>query len=90
MRKNSPPTLGAKVERKIDSTRGFVVSIPPFSPEILRRLREAGPAKLVLMDGYDLTLVLEGRVSLVDALQAKVDKAAQEGIMFFSLVGLFT
>jgi hypothetical protein len=85
--------LGAirtKVERKIESTRGFVVSIPPFSDEVLRRLREAGPANLVLMDGYDLTLILEGRVSLIDALQAKVDKAAQEGIMFFSLAGLFT
>lgn len=81
--------IRAKVERKIESTRGFVVSITPFSVEILRRLREAGPANLVLMDGYDLTLVLEGRVSLVDALQAKIERAAQEGIMFFSLAGLF-
>jgi len=81
--------IRTKVERKIDSTRGFVVSIPPFNDDILRRLREAGPAKLVLMDGYDLALILEGRVSLVDALQAKVDKAAQEGVMFFSLAELF-
>lgn len=84
--------LGAirtKVERKIESTRGFVVSIAPFHEDILRRLREAGPANLVLMDGYDLALILEGRVSLVDALQAKVDKAAQEGVMFFSLAELF-
>ncbi len=93
-RQNAPDLgeLGAirtKVERKIESTRGFVVSIAPFSEDVLRRLREAGPAKLVLMDGYDLTLILEGRVSLVDALQAKVDKAAQEGIMFFSLASLF-
>ena len=82
-------TSEKKVERKIESTRGFVVSIAPFCEDVLRRLREAGPAKLVLMDGYDMTLILEGRVSLVDALQAKVDKAAQEGIMFFSLAGLF-
>jgi hypothetical protein len=81
--------IRTKVERKIESTRGFVVSIAPYSDDILRRLREAGPANLVLMDGYDLALILEGRVSLVDALQAKVDKAAQEGIMFFSLAGLF-
>jgi hypothetical protein len=93
-RKNSPDlgdlaAIRTKVERKIQSTRGFVVSIAPFREEILRRLREAGPAKLVLMDGYDLTLILEGRVSLIDALQAKVDKAAQEGVMFFSLAELF-
>lgn len=89
------PALGdlaairTKVQRKIESTRGFVVSIPWFTKEVIRRLREAGPTNLILMDGYDLTLILEGRVSLIDALQAKVDKAAQEGIVFFSLAELF-
>jgi hypothetical protein len=81
--------IRAKVGRKIESTHDFVVSIAPFSEDILRRLREAGAANLVLMDGYDRALFLEGRVSFVDALQAKVDKAAQKGIMFFSLAGLF-
>lgn len=93
--RDHPPSLNdllavkGKVERKIESTRGVVVSIPVFRPEVLQRLREAGPANLILIDGYDLALILEGRVSLTDALQAKVDKAAQEGVVYFSLADLF-
>ena len=78
-----------KVDRKIESTRGLFVSILGFRDDIIQRLREAGSANLILMDGYDLTLILEGRVSLLDALQAKADKASQEGILFFSLALLF-
>jgi len=79
-----------KVDRKIESTRGLVVSIPGFSPDCVTRLRQAGPANLILMDGYDLTLILESRVSLVDALQAKSDHAAQEGNLYFPLAKLFS
>jgi hypothetical protein len=35
-------------------------------------------------------LILEGRVSLIDALQAKIDKAAQEGTIYLSLAQLFS
>ena len=78
-----------KVDRKIESTRGVVVSIPGFREDTVQRLREAGAANLILVDGYDLNLVLEGLVSLIDALQAKVEKAAQEGIIYFPLSRLF-
>lgn len=93
-RTNQPPlkdllSFKGKVDRKIESTRGLVVSIPGFDPEVVRRLKEAGPANLVLFDGYDLNLILEGRVSLIDALQAKIEKAAQEGNIYFSLAELF-
>lgn len=72
-----------KVDRKIESTRGFFVSVQGFRPDTIQRLREAGPANLILLDGYDLTLILEGRVSLIDGLQAKIDKASQEGILHY-------
>ncbi len=78
-----------KVDRKIESTRGVVVSMAGFDGEVVRRIREAGPANLVLVDGYDLTLILEGRVSLIDALQAKIERAAQEGLIYFQLAALF-
>jgi len=74
-----------KVDRKIESTRGMVVSIQGFDHEVVSRLREAGPANLILIDGLDLTLLLEGRVSLTDGLQAKIERAAQEGNIYFSL-----
>jgi len=78
-----------KVDRKIESTRGLFVSVVGFRQDIVQRLREAGPANLILMDGYDLVLILEGRVSLIDALQAKADKASQEGVLNFPLANLF-
>jgi hypothetical protein len=93
--RNEPPTLEdllafkGKVDRKIESTRGFFVSVQSFRPDTVQRLREAGPANLILMDGYDLTLLLEGRVSLIDGLQAKIDKASQEGILHYPLSNLF-
>lgn len=79
-----------KVDRKIESTRGIVISIQGFIDVIVQRLREAGPANLILIDGYDLILILDGRISLIDALQVKVDKAAQEGIIYFRLSNLFS
>jgi hypothetical protein len=78
-----------KVDRKIESTRGVIISMMGFDDEVVRRLREAGSANLLLVDGYDLSLILEGRVSLTDALQAKIDRAAQEGIVYFPLAKLF-
>ena len=78
-----------KVDRKIESTRGLFISVPGFQKDVIQRLREAGPANLILTDGYDLTLILEGRVSLIDALQAKIDKASQEGVLYYPLVNLF-
>jgi hypothetical protein len=37
----------------------------------------------------DLLLILEGRVSLIDALDMKIQKAAQEGIILFPLAQSF-
>lgn len=77
-----------KVDRKIESTRGVVLSMVGYEEDVLQRLREAGKANLILFDGWELMLILEGRVSLVDALQAKADKAAQEGDIYFHLGNL--
>lgn len=93
--RKDPPTLEdllsfkGKVDRKIESTRGLFVSAMGFREDTIQRLREAGPANLILMNGYDITLILEGRVSLTDGLQAKIDKASQEGVLFYTLSNLF-
>ncbi len=86
---NDLSAFQAKVNRKIESTRGLFISVPGFDPDVVTRLKQAGPANLILMDGYDLTLILEGRVSLMDGLQAKIDRASQEGILYYPLVTLF-
>lgn len=46
-----------KVDRKIESTRGLFVSVAGFKNEIIDHLHKGGSANLILMDGYDLTLV---------------------------------
>lgn len=84
--------LGAfklKVDKKLSSTRGLFVSISGFRPEMVTEVTRGVSSNIVLMDGSDLSLILEGHVSLTDGLDIKVKKAAQEGIIFFPLVRTF-
>lgn len=78
--------LRTKVDKKIASTRGLFVSIVGFRPEVVAEFTKGISASIVLMDGSDLTLILEGHISLVDALDYKTQKAAQEGIIYFPIV----
>jgi hypothetical protein len=87
--RKSPPDLGSltafsgKVRRKIDSTRGLFVSVAGYRPDVLREASDL--LNLILIDGQDLALILEGRISLIEALQLKLDKAAQQGAIFYPL-----
>lgn len=89
--RKEPPGIGdlrafsAKVKAKIESTRGLFLSVAGFRQEVLREA--AVLLNLILVDGQDLAVILEGRISLVEALQLKLDKAAQQGILFYPLVG---
>jgi hypothetical protein len=74
----------AKVDRRIESTRGLFVSMKGFKSEIVREFG-GRRSNVILMDGGDLALILEGQVSLRQALELKTQKAAQEGIVFFEL-----
>lgn len=74
-----------KVDKKISSTRGLFVSIPGFRPEVVVQFTQGVTSNIVLMDGQDVALILEGQVSLNDALELKIQKAAQEGIVYFPL-----
>jgi len=91
-----PPSeadLGAfktKVDKKITSTRGLFVSIPGYRPEVLLEFTRGVSSNIVLMDGQDLALILEGHVSLTDALELKIQRAAQEGVIFLQLSQRFS
>ena len=71
------------MRRKIDSTRGLFVSVAGFRSEVLDEASDL--LDLILIDGQDLALILEGRISLIEALQLKLDKAAQQGLIFYPL-----
>ena len=89
--RQAPPALSdiggfkTKVDGMIQSTRGLFLSMIGFRQEVVLAITAGGPSKLVLMDGQDLSLILEGHVSLEDALDLKIGKAAQEGIIYFPL-----
>ena len=88
-RKNQPPiadlrAFSGKVKAKIESTRGLFLSIPGFRDEVVTEA--ATLSNLILMDGQELAHILEGRISLIEGLQIKLDKAAQQGVLYYSLV----
>lgn len=74
-----------KIDRKLASTRGLFVSIRGFRPEVVMEFTKGTSSNMVLVDGEDLVLVLEGHMTLCDALEVKVQKAAQEGVVFLPL-----
>jgi hypothetical protein len=88
--RNDQPTeqeLGGfqrKVNNKLESTRGLFVSVLGFRPEVAEQFNGHG-TNLILMDGRDLIHILDGRTDLRDALKRKIERAAQEGIVFTPL-----
>ena len=74
-----------KVERKLESTRGLFVAVQGVRPEVVNSFSGRG-CNIIIMDGFDLVQILEGRVDLRDALKFKIDKAAQEGRAFVTLM----
>lgn len=68
-----------KIEGKSAFTRGVFISLNGFSGGALKAITHGKQPTFFLMDGYDLTIVLEGRMSLVDLLRAKLRKLTEEG-----------
>lgn len=77
--------LTGKVRRRIESTRGIFVSMAGFRPEVTQMYRLSHEQRLVLVDGQDLALILEGRIELPDALRAKVASASVDGEPYLQL-----
>jgi hypothetical protein len=75
-----------KVSGKLDGTLGLVISMLAPRQEILDHVSRRTRSVLI-MDGRDLALILEGQVGLPDALDLKSRRAAQEGLLFTSLDG---
>lgn len=88
--RNNQPTVSeiggfkVKVDKVIESTRGLFVAIQGVREEVVKEFSGEG-ANLIFLYGCDLIYILEGRISLRDALKLKVEKAAQEGKVFYPL-----
>ena len=73
-----------KVDKVIKSTRGLFVAVQGIRQEVIREFTGEG-ANLIFMDGGDIVYILEERISLRDALKLKIEKAVQEGKVFYPL-----
>ncbi|CCE54550.1 restriction endonuclease [Corynebacterium casei] len=77
-----------KVERRIDATRGLFISMAGFREEAIGLYRRAKENRLILVDGADLAIILEGRLDFTDALRAKVNAASVQGEPYVSVASL--
>ncbi|HTW85909.1 MAG TPA: restriction endonuclease [Candidatus Sulfotelmatobacter sp.] len=74
-----------KVDSKIQSTRGLFLSMNGFRADVVEVFHRGTSTNVILMDGHDLVLILEGRIELPDALELKTSKAAHEGTLYVPL-----
>jgi hypothetical protein len=71
-----------KIEGKSSITRGVFISINGCTPQALEAITLGKQPNFFLMDGYDITMVLEGAISLSDLLRLKLRRLAEEGKVF--------
>ena len=77
-----------KLRAKLENTLGLFLSINGFSEDAVRK-HSSGRRLMVLMDGSDLTAVLEGRIELVELLLRKRRHASQTGNIYLRLHDIF-
>ena len=78
-------TFHGKVTGKATWARGLFVSYGGFTRVGLEALAHGRRAALIAMDADDLLLILAGRMSLTDALHAKMRRAAEENRVYVPL-----
>ena len=76
-----------KVDTKLESTRGVFVSINGYRDEVIKCFEGAG-SNIIFFIGADLMLILEGRIDLDEVIRKKIDKAAQEGVVFYPVASM--
>jgi hypothetical protein len=70
-----------KIEGKLYG-RGFFISVNCFSSEAILALRSGKALKTILIDGGDLTLVVEGHLTFSQMLDAKIKAAQTQGRIY--------
>jgi hypothetical protein len=78
--------LRGQVQRSGKQTMGVFLAINGWSSHVPGNLKQNPDKSLLLMDGYDLRVVLEGRIGLRELLLAKLTHFNIEGEPFVSVV----
>lgn len=74
-----------KVEGKMHG-RGIFVSINGFSDESVRALKSCKSLRCVLIDGADLTLVVEGFTTFKEVIDKKIFAAQTQGKIYYDIL----
>lgn len=77
--------FNSKVEGKSTWARGIFISYSGFSGDALIAFRRGKRTSIIGMDGNDLMLILDGHVTLEDAIRKKSIKAVENNDFFVPL-----
>jgi len=80
--------LRGKVEGKSTWSRGLIISHSGFSEDGLIAFSRGRPTNIIAMTGQDLYFILDGKLSLIDALRLKARRAAETGQVLASVYEL--
>ena len=75
--------FAGKVGRKLDNTLGLFLSMNGYQDSAIQ-VHSRGRPIMILMDGADLSAVIEGRITLPELLTRKRQHAARTGDVFLS------
>lgn len=67
-------SLYGKVARSGKQTMGMFISVGGWSPHVIPLMKQQPDKSIFLMDGFDLRMVLNQDISLIDLLQKKIAK----------------
>ncbi|MFA6608505.1 MAG: restriction endonuclease [Candidatus Paceibacterota bacterium] len=70
-----------KIKGKAQSTRGLFFSINGFDDNSITKFSGDSP-RIILMNGEDLTHVLEARITFFDLMKSKVDNLVRKGLIY--------
>jgi len=73
-----------KIEGKSSMTRGVFISLSGYTEGAIEAITRGKQPNFFLMDGYDLTVVLERQISLDKLLRSKLRQLAEKGKVFVS------
>jgi len=76
--------FGAKISGKLKNTLGLFISLEGFSTDCLK-VENPTLKSMILMDGLDLMIVLDGRIKLTDLIYLKRRHASQTGEIFYRI-----
>lgn len=74
-----------KVDGKLIGTLGLFISVGGFSSDAVDALVAGKELNLILIDGDDLRAIVDGKISVLEALERKLRAAGDAGTPFLSL-----